>query len=115
MIWRPRHGSLVKHRAMTASLIDSREFLMTLPPRFLQLCVRSEGFGFGRMGASGSGANPVAERSASSRRRWKVLAKAAPFRRDDAMPIGVIVLPGTGIQDNLADKALKLGVWRCGG
>jgi hypothetical protein len=29
----------------------------------------------------------------------------------------VIILPGTGIQDNLADKALKLGipVWRCGG
>jgi hypothetical protein len=25
--WRPRHGSLVNHRAMTASLIDSREFL----------------------------------------------------------------------------------------
>jgi len=33
------------------------------------------------------------------------------------MPIGVIVLPGTGIQDNLADKARLLGipVWRCGG
>ena len=49
-----------------------------------------------------------------------MLAKAAPFRRDDAMleamPIGVIVLPGTGIQDNLADKARLLGipVWRCG-
>jgi hypothetical protein len=72
------------------------------------------------MGASGSGAKPVAERSARSQRRWKVLAKAAPFRRDDAMleamPIGVIVLPGTGIQDNLADKARLLGipVWRCG-
>jgi hypothetical protein len=37
MIWRPRHGSLVKHRAMTASLIDSREFLMTLPPSLIQL------------------------------------------------------------------------------
>ncbi|WP_181160095.1 hypothetical protein [Sandaracinobacter neustonicus] len=44
--------------------------------------------------------------------------KAAPFRRNDqmldAMPIGVIIFPGTGIQDNLADKARKLGipVWR---
>jgi hypothetical protein len=26
------------------------------------------------------------------------------------MPIGVLVFPGTGIQDNLADKARKLGI-----
>jgi hypothetical protein len=26
------------------------------------------------------------------------------------MPIGVIVVPGSGIQDNLADKARKLGI-----
>jgi hypothetical protein len=49
---------------------------------------------------------------------WTRHAKAAPFRRNDAMlealPIGVIVFPGTGIQENLADKARKLGVpvWR---
>ena len=48
-------------------------------------------------------------------------AKAAPFKRNDAMfealPIGVVVCPGTGIQDNLADKAKKLGipVWKHGG
>jgi hypothetical protein len=32
----------------------------------------------------------------------------------EVFPIGVIVLPGTGIQDNLADKARRLGipVWR---
>jgi hypothetical protein len=47
-------------------------------------------------------------------------AKAAPFKRNDAMldvlPIGVMVFPGTGIQDNLADKAKKLGipVWKFG-
>ena len=28
----------------------------------------------------------------------------------DVLPIGVIVVPGTGIQDNLADKARKLGI-----
>jgi hypothetical protein len=35
----------------------------------------------------------------------------------EVLPIGVIVFPGTGIQDNLADKAKKLGipVWRFGG
>jgi hypothetical protein len=49
---------------------------------------------------------------------WARHAKAAPFKRNDqmleAMPIGVIVFPGTGIQDNLADKARRLGilVWR---
>jgi hypothetical protein len=52
---------------------------------------------------------------------WTKHAKAAPFKRNDAMltvlPIGVIVFPGTGIQENLVDKARKLGipVWRFGG
>jgi hypothetical protein len=34
----------------------------------------------------------------------------------EVLPIGVMVFPGTGIQDNLADKARKLGipVWRFG-
>ncbi len=45
---------------------------------------------------------------------WTRHAKAAPFKRNDAMldvlPIGVMVFPGTGIQDNLADKAKKLGI-----
>jgi hypothetical protein len=52
---------------------------------------------------------------------WTKHAKAAPFKRNDQMldvlPIGVIIFPGTGIQDNLADKARKLGipVYRFGG
>ena len=45
---------------------------------------------------------------------WNRHKKAAPFKRNDAMlevmPKGVIVFPGTGIQDNLADKARKLGI-----
>jgi len=47
-------------------------------------------------------------------------AKAAPFKRKDAMlealPIGVLVAPGSGIQANLADKARRLGlpVWKLG-
>ena len=45
---------------------------------------------------------------------WAKHAKAAPFKRNDQMlnvlPIGVIIVPGTGIQDNLADKARKLGI-----
>jgi hypothetical protein len=49
---------------------------------------------------------------------WVRHAKAAPFKRNDQMlsvlPVGVMVFPGTGIQDNLADKARKLGipVWK---
>ncbi len=45
---------------------------------------------------------------------WNRFKKAAPFKRNDAMleacPKGVIVFPGTGIQDNLADKARKMGI-----
>ena len=45
---------------------------------------------------------------------WTRHAKAAPFKRNDQMlevlPIGVMVFPGSGIQDNLADKARKLGI-----
>lgn len=45
---------------------------------------------------------------------WDKHGKAAPFKRNDAMleimPKGVIVFPGSGIQDNVADKARKLGI-----
>lgn len=45
---------------------------------------------------------------------WTRHRKAAPFKRNDAMldvmPIGVVVFPGSGIQDNLADKARCLGI-----
>ena len=41
-------------------------------------------------------------------------SNAAPFKRNDqlleVMPIGVVVFPGSGISDNLADKAKKLGI-----
>ena len=45
---------------------------------------------------------------------WSRHAKAAPFKRNDSLldtlPVGLIVFPGTGITDNLADKARKLGI-----
>ena len=79
-------------------------------------------------GGSPKGAELIAAKWASNRKvpqiafkpDWTKHAKAAPFKRNDAMldvlPIGVMVFPGTGIQDNLADKARKLGVpvWRFG-
>lgn len=77
-------------------------------------------------GGTSTGAELIAARWADARKvpqiafkpDWKKHAKAAPFKRNDAMlatlPIGVLVFPGTGIQDNLGDKARILGipVWR---
>lgn len=73
-------------------------------------------------GGSPKGAEKVAARWADTRKvaqvafkpDWAKHAKAAPFKRNDlmlaAMPIGVFIYPGTGIQDNLADKARKFGI-----
>ena len=79
-------------------------------------------------GGSPKGAEFIAAKWADNRKvpqiafkpDWTKHAKAAPFKRNDAMldvlPIGVMVFPGTGIQDNLADKARKLGIptWKFG-
>jgi YspA, cpYpsA-related SLOG family len=49
---------------------------------------------------------------------WTRDKKAAPFKRNDrlldALPIGVVAFPGSGISANLADKAKNRGipVWR---
>jgi hypothetical protein len=79
-------------------------------------------------GGSPKGSERIAARWADHRKvpqiafkpDWTKHAKAAPFKRNDQMldvlPIGVMVFPGTGIQENLADKARKLGipVWKFG-
>lgn len=154
--WRPRAGSLVNHRALTASVIDSREFLaakrradnQVLLPAGPKVAMTG-GADFNDVsliwdrldkvhakhpdmallhGGSPKGAERIAARWADSRKvpqiafkpDWTRHAKAAPFKRNDAMletlPIGVIVFPGSGIQENLADKARKLGipVWKFG-
>ena len=154
--WRPRSGSLVNHRTLTAAMIDSRDFLaarrraeteVMLPPG--PKIAFTGGFDFNdhrliwdRLdkvhakhpdmvllhGGSPKGAELIAAKWASNRKvpqiafkpDWTKHAKAAPFKRNDAMlavlPIGVMHFPGTGIQDNLADKAKKLGipVWKFG-
>ena len=73
-------------------------------------------------GGSPKGAELIAAKWAESRGvtqvafkpDWTKHAKAAPFKRNDAMldvlPVGVLVFPGNGIQENLADKAKKLGI-----
>ena len=152
--WRPRTGSKVNHRTLTAAMIDSRDFLAAkrraenevLLPAGPKIAITG-GLDFNdhRLiwdkldkvhakhpdmvllhGGSPKGAELIAAKWASNRKvpqiafkpDWTKHAKAAPFKRNDAMldvlPIGVMVFPGTGIQDNLADKARKLGipVWR---
>ncbi|MCP3460915.1 DUF2493 domain-containing protein [Bradyrhizobium sp. CCGUVB23] len=154
--WRPRSGSIVSHRTLTAAMIDSRDFLaarrraeteVLFPPG--PKVALTGGLEFNDVslvwdrldkvhakhpdmvllhGGSPKGAELIAAKWATHRKvpqiafkpDWTKHAKAAPFKRNDAMldvmPIGVMHFPGTGIQDNLADKAKKLGipVWKFG-
>jgi hypothetical protein len=148
--WAPRSGSRVHHKEMTASVIDSRDFLdrrlrekaAALLPEGTRILF-SGGADFGDHaaiwealdktrarypdmvllhGATASGAERAAACWAESRKvaqvafrpDWGKHGKAAPFKRNDRMleilPAGLILFPGTGIQDNLADKAVKLGI-----
>ena len=73
-------------------------------------------------GGSPKGAERIASCWADNRKVPQVAFKpdftrhrnAAPFKRNDqlldVLPIGVVVFPGSGISDNLADKARKLGI-----
>jgi len=155
-LWRPRSGSLIDNRAVTASVIDSRDFLAARRRTEAEILVPigpkialTGGLDFDdhhliwdRLdkvyakhpdmvllhGGSPKGAELIAAKWATTRKvpqvafkpDWSKHAKAAPFKRNDLMltmmPIGVMVFPGTGIQDNLADKARRMGipVWRFG-
>jgi hypothetical protein len=154
--WRPRLGSLVNHRTLTATMIDSRDFIaakrraeieVMLPPGPKIALTGGLDFNDHHLiwdrldkvhakhpdmvlihGGSPKGAELIASKWATDRKvpqiafkpDWAKYAKAAPFKRNDQMldvlPIGVMVFPGTGIQENLADKARKLGitVWKFG-
>jgi len=147
--WRPRSGSMVNHRTMTAAMIDSRDFLAAKRRAETEILLPAGpkiAFSGGDSndhqliwakldqihakhpdmvlihGGSSKGAEMIAARWADTRKvpqvafkpDWTKHAKAAPFKRNDQMlslmPIGVVIFPGTGIQDNLADKARKLGI-----
>ena len=70
----------------------------------------------------GPGAEKIAARWAEARGvhqvvckpDWNAHGRAAPFRRNDQLlrllPKGVIGFPGSGISENLLDKALQLGI-----
>ena len=152
--WRPRTGSIVNHRALTASVIDSRDFVAArrradaevLAPAGSRIaftggteCNDHEAIwqALDKLrakhpdmvlfhGGSPRGAERIAACWADNRKipqvvfkpDWTREGRAAPFKRNDrlleALPIGVIVFPGSGISANLADKAKKIGipVWR---
>jgi hypothetical protein len=153
--WHPRTGSNVNHRALTAAVIDSRDFIaakrraeteVLVPPgpkiaftgglnfndhkaiwdRLDQAFAKHPDMVLIHTGAP-KGADLIASKWATNRKVTQIAfkpdwakhgTKRAGFLRNDTMlavmPIGVIVFPGTGIQDNLADKARKLHirVWR---
>ena len=153
-LWQPRSGSRVNHRTLTATMIDSRDFLAAKRrAEIAPLMPNGPKIAFtggldcndtaaiwasldkvhGKHpdmvllhGGSPKGAEHIAALWAKNRNVPQIAfkpdctrhTKAAPFKRNDAMldamPIGVIVFPGSGIQDNFADKAKKLGipVWR---
>ena len=148
--WRPRLGSMVNRRALTATMIDSRDFLaakrraeteVMLPPG--PKVAFTGGYecndhtaiwaALDRVhakhpdmvllhGGSPKGAERIAACWADARKVTQIAFKpdfnrhknAAPFKRNalllTVLPIGVIVFPGSGISDNLADKAHALGI-----
>ena len=156
-VWHARAGSKVNHRALTAAMIDSRDFLAAkrrseiepLMPAGPKVAFAGgiDCNDYTRIwdvldkvhtkhpdmvllhGGALRGAEFIASRWADARKipqiafkpDWARHAKAAPFKRNDqllqTMPIGVVVFPGSGITENLADKAKMLGipVWRFGG
>ena len=151
--WRPRSGSKVNHRALTAAMIDSRDFLnakklaetQVLLPRGPRIAFaggvdcndhRRIWEALDKVHAKTSRHGPSPWRRLQRRRADRILLgghrkvpqvafkpdwsrhkNAAPFKRNDAMletlPIGVIVFPGSGIVENLADKRARWE-FRCG-
>jgi hypothetical protein len=143
--WKPLSDSKVNHRALTAAVIDSRDFInakrraeteVFLPegPRILftggvdhqdhvriwAVLDKAKAKHPGMVllhGGAPRGAELIAAKWADNRGvpqvvfkpDWTRHQKAAPFKRNDAMleamPIGIIAFPGSGITDNLVDKA----------
>jgi hypothetical protein len=150
LAWRPRSGSMVNHKHLTAAMIDSRDYIAAKRRAETEVHLPAGpkiAFGGGidcndhariwatldkvlakhpgmvlLHGGSPRGAEKIASCWAQSRKvvempfkpDWTREGKAAPFKRNDRMldvlPIGLVVFPGSGITDNLADKAKRLGI-----
>jgi hypothetical protein len=152
--WRPRAGSMINHRTLTAAMIDSRDFIAARKRADAELLAPAGpriAFTGGTdcndvdaiwaaldkvhakhpdmvllHGGSPRGAERIAACWADNRKvpqvafkpDWTGHKNAAPFKRNDrmleALPIGVVAFPGSGVSANLADKAKRLGIptWR---
>ncbi|OAN70147.1 hypothetical protein A8B78_20975 [Jannaschia sp. EhC01] len=148
--WHPRTGSHISHRALTASLIDSRDHITAKRRADLEpLLPQGTKIAFtGGLdcndhpeiwaaldrvhakhadmvllhGGAPRGAERIAAAWADNRSvtqivfkpDWARHGKSAPFKRNDRLieilPIGLIVFSGSGITDNLADKARAMGI-----
>lgn len=148
--WRPRSGSVVNHKHLTAAYIDSRDFIAAKRIAQTQLYLPAGtkiAFAGGTdfndheaiwsvldhihakrpdmvlmHGGTPRGAEKIAAAWADNRKvpqiafkpEWTRDGKAAPFLRNDRMletlPAAVVIFPGSGITDNLADKAKKMRI-----
>ena len=146
--WIPRTGSRVSNRGLTASVIDSRSYLMAKRRKENEtLCPEGTRIAFSGgdyqdvdaiwssldaahtkysdmilLHGGGNGAELIAAKWADARNitqivfkpDWKSNGRSAPFKRNDKLlatvPQGLIATPGTGITENLVDKARKLGI-----
>ena len=127
--WRPRRGSHVSHTGkLTSAAIDARDFRRARKNRETDAIFSS----LDRVRAKyadmvlGHGGGPGVEKIAAQwaerhgvhqivcKPDWNAHGRAAPFRRNDELldllPKGVIAFPGSGITDNLVDKATQLGI-----
>jgi hypothetical protein len=147
---RPHTGSMVNRRALTAAMINSREFIAArrrvdaevLAPSGPRIAfdggadcndhlriwdaldkVRAKHPDMVLLhGGSPRGAERIAACWADNRkvpqvvfkRDWVRHKNAAPFKRNDrmleALPIGVVVFPDSGIAASLAEKTKRLGI-----
>lgn len=147
--WVPRSGSRISNKGLTASVVDSKAYLMAKRRKETEtLCPEGTRIAFSGgdyqdhqaiwnvldatlekypdmillHGGTPKGAELIAARWADTRNitqvvfkpDWKAHGKAAPFKRNDklldTMPQGLVATPGTGITENLVDKARKLGI-----
>jgi hypothetical protein len=156
-LWRPRAGSVGRAKALTASMIEARDFLEASRnarhirhfPDGVRIAVTGGAafedhaliwerldkvrakhgaivllHGGGRKGAEHIAALWAKTRSVPQvifKPDWSAHGRAAPFKRNDAivscLPVGLVLFPGGGIAENLAQKAQAQGipVWRCSG
>ena len=149
--WMPSRGSRTSACAMTAAVIDSRDFLAATERKKTlakapegPTVVVAGGMEFNEYktvftaldkvhekhpkmvlvhGGAPKGTDLIAAKWATAKKvdqvvfkpDWNKYGKSrAGFKRNDAMlkllPIGVLAFPGTGVTDNLVDKARSMGI-----